>query len=115
EHLHMQGMVKPLVANRCHAMPRGEDQIEEIVTAEYLAQPTFVFDLDPVAKAHEMAEDAGKVAWPAASKAASTALPSTIPKSNRSALHSVCIGAFFESSRSRSRKTTFADSQPRCA
>src|SRR5450631_3901706 len=50
-----------------------------------------------------------------ASNAASTARPSTTPKSNRSALHSVGIGAFFESLRSRSRKTTFADSQPRCA
>src|SRR5450631_890182 len=50
-----------------------------------------------------------------ASNAASTARPSTTPKSNRSALHSVGIGAFFQSLRSRSRKTTFADSQPRCA
>src|SRR6516164_6828182 len=40
-----------------------------------------------------------------ASNAASTARPSTLPKSNRSALHSVGIGALLESSESRSRTT----------
>ena len=62
EHLHMQGMVEPLIANRCHAMPRGEDQVEKMLTAEDFTQPTFVFDLNRVAKALEMAEDVGKVA-----------------------------------------------------
>src|SRR5204863_172935 len=33
-----------------------------------------------------------------------------VPNPNKSALHSVGIGALLESSRSRSRKTTFADS-----
>jgi len=45
----------------------------------------------------------------------STTRPSTIPKSNLSALHSVGIGALLESSQSPSRKRTFADSAPRCA
>lgn len=45
-------------------------------------------------------------------KGASTARPSTTPKSNRSALHSVRIEAFLESSQSPSRKRTFADSRP---
>src|SRR5271157_4751125 len=41
--------------------------------------------------------------------------PSTLPKSNRSALHSAGIGALLESSQSPSRKRTLADSAPRCA
>src|SRR5262249_21858151 len=44
------------------------------------------------------------------SNPATTARPSTAAKSNNSALHSVGIGALLESPRSRSRKTTFADS-----
>src|SRR5262249_53574731 len=49
------------------------------------------------------------------SNPATTARPSTAAKSNNSALHSVGIGALLESPRSRSRKTTFADSALRCA
>jgi hypothetical protein len=49
------------------------------------------------------------------SNPATTARLSTAVNSNSSALHSVGIGAFLESARSRSRKTTFADSAPRCA
>src|SRR5208283_3012408 len=49
------------------------------------------------------------------SNAASTAWPSTIPKSNRSALHCVGIGALLESMKRRCGTTTFADSEPRCA
>src|SRR5207245_6704382 len=46
------------------------------------------------------------------SKAASKARPSTTPKSNRSALHSVGIGALLGSEKSRCCTTTFADSRP---
>src|SRR5258705_242225 len=49
------------------------------------------------------------------SNAAITWRPSTASNPNISGIHSVCIGALLESSRSRSRKTTFADSEPRCA
>src|SRR5208282_5277253 len=48
------------------------------------------------------------------SNAASTAWPSTLPKSNRSALHCVGIGALLESMKLRCGTTTFADSEPRC-
>src|SRR3972149_2213847 len=50
-----------------------------------------------------------------ASNAATTGRPSTLPKSNCSALHSVGIGVLRESEKSRCCTTTFADSQPRCA
>jgi hypothetical protein len=50
-----------------------------------------------------------------ASNPASTARPSTVPTSNCSAIHSVGIGAPFESAQSRCGTTTFADSGARCA
>jgi len=49
------------------------------------------------------------------SNAATTWRPSTASNPKISAIHSVCIGALPESSGSRSRKTTFDDSEPRCA
>ena len=49
------------------------------------------------------------------SNAATTWRPSTASNPNTSRVHSVYIGALLESSRSRSCKTTFADSQPQCA
>ncbi|MPZ59207.1 MAG: hypothetical protein GEU91_22540 [Rhizobiales bacterium] len=47
--------------------------------------------------------------------AATTARPSTSANPNKSALHSVGIGALLESLESRCCTTTFADSAPRCA
>src|SRR6266403_1895561 len=49
------------------------------------------------------------------SNAATTWRPSTASNPKISGIHSVCIGALLDSSRSRSRKTTFADSELRCA
>src|SRR6185312_1180827 len=49
------------------------------------------------------------------SKAPTTSRPSTGANPNKSALHSVGIGALLESSESRCGTTTFADSASRCA
>ena len=48
------------------------------------------------------------------SNAATTARPSTRAKPNRSALHSVCIGAAPGPATNRSRNTIFSDPGPRC-
>src|SRR5581483_3317692 len=50
----------------------------------------------------------------AASKAPTTRRPSTVPKSSESWVHSVVIGAPSCSDRSLSRRSTFAESAPRC-
>src|ERR1700720_3031515 len=49
------------------------------------------------------------------SKLATTSCPSTRVNPNKSALHSVVIGALLESFESRCGTTTFSDSAPRCA
>src|SRR5262245_59349086 len=49
------------------------------------------------------------------SNAPTTQRPSTVPKSSESWLHSVAIGGLLRLAQSRSPKTTFADSEPRCA
>jgi hypothetical protein len=78
----------------------------------------------PVAKAGRKAADhadrrvglgqpAFEVILPQA-KSATTARPSTLPKSNESWIQCVGIGDCLLLSSRRSRKTTFAESAPRC-
>src|SRR5215510_2031855 len=56
-------MLEPLIAHRHAVVPGGEDQIEEVLAAEDLCNPTLVLDFHRVAEALEALEDAGVVAW----------------------------------------------------
>src|SRR5262245_60938942 len=55
-------VIEPSIAHRHGAMPGGEDQIEEVLAAENLGDPTLVLDLDRIAEALEVLEDGRAVA-----------------------------------------------------
>src|SRR5439155_23434414 len=62
EQLDAWRMLEPRIAHGRGAVPGGEDQVEEMLAAEDLGDPTLVLDLDCIAEALEAFEDARVIA-----------------------------------------------------
>jgi hypothetical protein len=59
EHLDARRVLKPLIGHGRNPVPRGKDQVEEMLALENFTKPTLVLDLDRVTEVFEMIEDAG--------------------------------------------------------
>ena len=62
EHLDLARVLEPLIADRHGAVRGREDHVEEVLALEDLSEPALVLDLDRIAEALEMRQDAGVVA-----------------------------------------------------
>ena len=62
EYFDARRVIEPSIAHRHGAMPGGEDQVEEMLAAKNLGDPTLVLDLDRIAEALEVLEDGRVVA-----------------------------------------------------